>query len=131
MFKFSDEFLKDVLNWQTKRYLQIISAFDSTQRLIDLSKINDEASIDLEIDLRQVCIDELEALDNVFEEMIIDLTEDDVDELLSVDYDEENISELEKKLRLANFNSYSALNKLKRADKIFSTEYGKNLSIYA
>lgn len=131
MFKFSDEFLKDVLNWQTKRYLQIISAFDSTQRLIDLSKINDEDSIDLEIDLRQVCIDELEALDNVFEEMIIDLTEDDVDELLSVDYDEENISELEKKLRLANFNSYSALNKLKRADKIFSTEYGKNLSIYA
>lgn len=131
MFKFSDEFLKDVLNWQTKRYLQIVSAFDSTQRLIDLSKINDEASMDLEIDLRQVCIDELEALDNVFEEMIIDLPEDDVDELLSVDYDEENISELEKKLRLANFNSYSALNKLKRADKIFSTEYGKNLSIYA
>ena len=131
MPKFSDELLEDVLSWQTKRHLQIISAVDSTQRLIDLSKTNDEDSIDLEIDLRQVCIDELEALDNVFEEMIIDLTEDDVDELLSVDYDEENISELEKKLRLANFNSYSALNKLKRADKIFSTEYGKNLSIYA
>jgi len=130
MSKFSDELLKDVLNWQTKRYLQITSAIDSTQRLIDLSKINDEDSLELEIDLRQVSIDELQTLDNVFEEMTVDFSENDVDELLSIEYDEENISVLENKLRLANFNSYSALNKLKGIDKIFSTEYGKNLSIY-
>ena len=130
MPKFSDEILKDVLSWQTKRHLQIISAVDSTQRLIDLSKTNDEDSIDLEIDLRQVSIDELEALDSVFEEMTVGMSQDDIEELLSIDYDEENISVLEKKLRLANFNSYGAINKLKRIDKIFSTEYGKNLSIY-
>ena len=130
MPKFSDELLEDVLSWQTKRHLQIISAVDSTQRLIDLSKTNDEDSIDLEIDLRQVSIDELEALDSVFEEMTVGMSQDDIEELLSIDYDEENISVLEMKLRLANFNSYGAINKLKRIDKTFSTEYGKNLSIY-
>ena len=75
MPKFSDELLEDVLSWQTKRHLQIISAVDSTQRLIDLSKTNDEDSIDLEIDLRQVSIDELEALDSVFEEMTVGMSQ--------------------------------------------------------
>ncbi len=130
MPKFNEELLKDVLNWQTKRYLHLIAVLESTNRLIDLSKIDDEKSVDLEIDLRQVSIDELEALDNVFEEMVIDLSEDDIEDLLSIDYDEEKLSSLEKKIRLANFNSYTALHKLKRADKTFSIEYGKSFSIY-
>lgn len=130
MPKFSEELLKDVLNWQTKRYLQIISALDSTNRLIDLSKIDDEESVDLEIDLRQISINELEALDNAFEEMIVDLSDDDIEELLSIDYENDRISALEKKLRFANFNSYSAIYKLRNADKIFNIQYGKNLSIY-
>lgn len=126
----NDEILHTMLQWQSKRYVMISSALDSTRRLQELSKNNDEEAIDLELDIRQSIIDGLRVMDEEFKMLTYGLDSDAISELLSKDYDEAGITPLQKALRRANDNSRAISYRLIGADKQFSLEYGKELSGY-
>ena len=121
----NEELLQDILLWQSKRYIQLCAAMDSTKRLNDLVKLNDEESIDLELDVREAILGDLQTYDEEFKALTQDLNEEEISELLSKKVDAPNLSDLEKTLRKANKTSYDATYRLIEADKAFYSAYEK------
>ena len=121
----NEELLQDILLWQSKRYIQLCAAMDSTKRLNDLVKLNDEESIDLELDVREAILGDLQTYDEEFKVLTQDLTEEEISKLLSKKVDAPNLSDLEKTLRKANKTSYDATYRLIEADKAFYSAYEK------
>lgn len=126
----NNEVLEAVLKWQSKRYIRLLSAIDSTERLKNLSRSSDEEVIDLELDVRDSILDELRTFDEEFKVLTMDLSEEDIALLLSKEYELPNLSSLEKALRKANKSSGDAAYKLMALDKEFNLSYLKEKSIY-
>lgn len=121
----NEELLQDILLWQSKRYIQLCAAIDSTKRLNDLVKLNDEESIDLELDVRQAILDDLRTFDEEFKVLTQDLTEEEKSELLSKEVAAPNSSDLQKTLYKANKTAYDATYQLIALDKEFYLAYEK------
>lgn len=119
MRQLDDELLEEVLKWQSKRYILLLSAIDSTNRLKGLVLSSDEEAIDLELDVRESILDELKVFDEEFKVLTVDLEEEDIQTLLSKDDEAKNLSPLEKTLRKANRSSSDASYKLIISDKEF------------
>lgn len=119
MRQLDDELLEEVLKWQSKRYILLLSAIDSTNRLKGLVLSSDEEAIDLELDVRESILDELKVFDEEFKVLTVDLEEEDIQTLLSKDDEAKNLSPLEKTLRKANRSSSDASYILIISDKEF------------
>lgn len=125
MQRLNDELLEAILKWQSKRYIHLLSAIDSTNRLKHLSAGTDEEAIDLELDVRSAILDELQTLDEEFKTLTLDLDEAEISFLLSKETEAGNLSPLEKTLRKANKSSSDASFKLIALDKDFRIGFEK------
>lgn len=130
MQELNDEVLEAVLKWQSKRYIRLLLAIDSTERLKSLSKSSDEEAVDLELDVRESILDELRTFDEEFEALMMDLSREDIALLLSKEFDLPHLSPLERALRKANRSSSDASYRLIALDKEFNLAYLKEKSIY-
>lgn len=130
MQELNDEVLEAVLKWQSKRYIRLLLAIDSTERLKSLSKSSDEEAVDLELDVRESILDELRTFDEEFEALTMDLSREDIALLLSKEFDLPHLSPLERALRKANKSSSDASYRLIALDKEFNLAYLKEKSIY-